>query len=79
MATAGSGAASYADGNGVLASFPSPRGIALDTSPNPTTLYVVESGAAGNRVRSVSLSPPYTVTTIAGTALASFADGFSPF
>jgi hypothetical protein len=74
---AGSGAVSFLDGNGLLASFWSPRGIALDTSPNPTTLYVAESGAAGNRVRSVSLSSPFTVATIAGSSVAGFADGFS--
>lgn len=52
------------DGNGAQARFLSPYGVALDASFG--NLYVSECGA--QVIRRISLTPPYAVTTIAGTA-----------
>ena len=54
------GVPGFADGQGDLASFSSPRGIAVDDSGN---VYVADSG--NHRIRKIS--PTGTVTTLAGS------------
>ncbi len=66
---AGTGVAAFADGVGVAAAFSSPRGIACDTRGHA---YVADGG--NNRIRKVVLSSA-TVTTLAGSATASAANG----
>ena len=68
---AGSGArGGFADGAGGSARFNQPQGVAVDSAGN---VYVADSG--NNRIRVVS--PNGTVSTIAGTGVAGFADGAS--
>jgi streptogramin lyase len=65
---AGSGNATFANGNATSASFHSPKGLAFDASGN---LYVADSG--NHRIRKIS--PVGTVTTFAGSGNATFANG----
>ena len=64
---AGSGTATFADGNGTAASFSHPRGVAVDASGN---VYVAD--ASNNRIRKVS--PAGVVSTLAGSGNPGFAD-----
>lgn len=66
------------DGPGSLAQFNLPTGIAV--APSGTTLYVADSG--NNEIRQLTTVTPgspdptaWTVTTVAGSATAGFADG----
>lgn len=65
---AGTGVAGFADGPGASSQFNYPAGIAVDTSGN---VYVAEY--SGNRVRKITSSG--SVSTVAGTGVAGFADG----
>jgi serine/threonine-protein kinase len=66
---AGTGAANFADGVNVAAAFNRPRGIVCDSNGNA---YVADS--MNNRIRKIVLSSS-TVTTFAGSATASAANG----
>ena len=67
---AGSGTAGDADGAGSTAQFNRPSGLAV----SGTTLYVADSD--NHRIRAVNLaSPDKTVSTIAGSGTAGYADG----
>ena len=57
---AGSGAEGSADGNGIEASFNSPRGVTVDSGGN---VYVADTG--NNKIRKIT--PAGVVTTLAGT------------
>ena len=65
---AGSGSAAFADGIGTAASFYNPGQICIDSAG---ILYVADSG--NNRIRRITTNG--TVTTIAGSGTAGFADG----
>ncbi|MCY7409264.1 MAG: hypothetical protein LH473_03250 [Chitinophagales bacterium] len=65
---AGNGIAGFADGNGMVAQFLYPRGIACDLQGN---IYVAEEG--NNRIRKITADG--MVSTYAGTGIAGFADG----
>ena len=67
---AGSGAASFADGPGSLASFSSPVGVAID----PTGAFVLIADNGNHRIRKLDLATRI-VSTIAGNAAYGFADG----
>ena len=67
---AGSGTPGYADGTGIEAAFNEPKG--MEISSDGTYLYVTEY--ANHRVRRVEIATG-TVTTVAGSGNASFADG----
>ena len=67
---AGSGKPGYADGTGIEAAFNEPKG--LEISPDGAYLYVTEY--ANHRIRRVEIATG-TVTTVAGSGNASFADG----
>jgi hypothetical protein len=76
---AGSGGGGYADGQGTSASFNNPSAVAVDGSGN---VYVADRDS--NRIRKIA--PSGTVTTLAGSGSAAFADGngtlasfYSPF
>jgi sugar lactone lactonase YvrE len=56
--------AGFADGPGSSAQFYNPEGIVLD--PTSTNLFVSDTN--NSLIRSVSTSPPYTVTTLAGNS-----------
>lgn len=61
LTVAGNGTAGYVDAQGLSARFNSPFGIATDG----TTVWIADGG---NRVlRAMSASPPYAVTTVAGS------------
>lgn len=66
---AGSGAAAFADGTGVAASFNNPAGVAV--TPNGDAVYVADNG--NSRIRKIT--PGGVVTTVAGSGTPSFADG----
>jgi serine/threonine-protein kinase len=66
---AGSGSAAFADGQGVAASFKSPRGVAV--IPSNGNIVVADSG--NNRIRLIS--PTGFVSTLAGTGTAAYGDG----
>lgn len=65
---AGSGAAAYADGVGLAASFNAPEGVAADANGN---VYVADTN--NHRIRKVTAAGK--VTTLAGSGVAEFADG----
>jgi sugar lactone lactonase YvrE len=65
---AGTATAGFADGNGTVAQFNAPFGIACDGQGN---IYVVDSGNECIR----KITPSGLVSTLAGTATAGFADG----
>ena len=65
---AGSGNTAYADGEGGEASFYYPNGVAVDSEGN---VYVAE--LVNNRIRKIS--PSGTVSTLAGSGNAAYADG----
>jgi sugar lactone lactonase YvrE len=68
---AGSGTAGFADGQGIVASFSGPTGIALDSNEN---IYVSDGG--NNRIRKIS--PSGIVTTLAGSGKLGSLDGTGP-
>ena len=65
---AGSGVTGYADGTGAAAQFSNPDAVAVDSSG---AVYVAEY--YNNRIRKIS--PAGVVTTLAGSAVAGYADG----
>lgn len=68
---AGSGTQGWADNaDGLLAQFNNPSGIDIDASNS--NLYVADSGT--HRVRKISLTAPYAVSTIAGNGSAGYLD-----
>jgi len=68
---AGTGTAGWSDNaTGTSAQFSTPMGIDIDTSGS--NLYVADSGT--HRIRKISLTPPYAVTTIAGTGSSGYLD-----
>ncbi|MCB1192610.1 MAG: DUF1554 domain-containing protein [Leptospiraceae bacterium] len=66
---AGGGTSGSTDGNGVSAQFSTPSGVTTDG----TNLYIADSGS--NKIRKVSLASPYTVSTIAGSGVATTVNG----
>jgi sugar lactone lactonase YvrE len=68
---AGNGAEAFADGPGASASFSAPYGLAVDGAGN---VYVADNG--NERIRKVT--PAGVVSTLAGSGLSAFADGFGP-
>jgi sugar lactone lactonase YvrE len=69
---AGNGTAAFADGIGTAARFSTPQGICLDSTRGGDFLYVADS--SNQRIRKISTTSPYNVTTIAGNGTAAFAD-----
>jgi hypothetical protein len=65
---AGTGTATYLDGNSNIAGFKYPCGVIVDTSNN---LYCADT--SNNRIRKVTAG---VVTTLAGSGTATFLDGF---
>ncbi len=74
VTTIAGGATGYADGNGMAASFNIPYSSIIELGvDNSGYIYVPDSG--NNRIRKVSTTSPYTVTTLAGSGSAGSADG----
>ena len=67
---AGPGTANFADGTGSMASFSSPNGVAI--SSDDTFALVADTG--NNRLRRIEIATG-SVTTLAGSGAATFADG----
>lgn len=65
---AGSGVPGYAEGNGSVAQFTSPRGVAVDAGGN---VYVADLG--NHRIRKITAAG--TVSTLAGNGFLGFNDG----
>jgi len=65
---AGSGTQGFADGDGAAAKFNNPRGVTVDSAG---TVYVADT----NNYRIRMILPDGTVSTLAGTGAAGFADG----
>jgi len=63
VSIAGSTASVGVDGPGASARFDTPMGIALDS----TVLWIADTG--NSLIRTMSLSPPYTVNTVAGNSV----------
>jgi DNA-binding beta-propeller fold protein YncE len=68
---AGSSTGAFADGVGTAASLNAPMGVALD--PTGALLYIADYG--NNRIRVLTLAT-LAVTTLAGSGVSGFADGF---
>lgn len=67
-------AAGFADGDGTAALFASPAGLALSDDA-PGLLFI--GTADGHSVRTMATSPPYAVSTFAGSAVGAFGDASS--
>ena len=67
---AGSGTATFADGQGASASFNGPYFVAI----SPDGLFALVTDSGNNRLRRVAL-PTGAVTTLVGSSSATFADG----
>jgi cysteine-rich repeat protein len=69
LTVAGSSTPGDLDGDGLAARFSGPANITTDG----TTLWVADG--ANRKLKTVDLSPPYTVTTVAGSGMQAVTDG----